>query len=96
MQIDRSVLPMHDDARATITEKDLLGERYIALDRGTAARPTLSEQNLRLGVRRTDRTVDLQDILNSVDDPTGTALGALVTALGEGSRRSPTGFVRWR
>lgn len=83
MSVDRSVLPIHTDATATVTEKDVLGERYIALERGTPAAPVL-EEPIVIPEARTDRKVDLQEVLNSVDDPTAKSLFALVTTLGEG------------
>ncbi|MBA0127199.1 MCE family protein [Haloechinothrix sp. YIM 98757] len=82
MSVDRAVLPLYRDARATITLKDLFGERYIKLERGSGSEP-LAEGSLVLSEDNTGRVVDLQDILNEVDDPTGTALAALLTTLGE-------------
>lgn len=84
MSVERSVLPIHTDATATITEKDLLGERYIALEPGSPSKPLLGDDEIVLPESQTDRSVDLQDVLNAQDDPTSTALAAMVTALGEG------------
>lgn len=83
MSVERSVLPLYSDARATITLKDILGERYIKLERGSKA-PQLNESELVLPDNQTTRSVDMQQILNAVDKPTGAALAALVTSLGEG------------
>lgn len=83
MKIDRDVLPLHEDVKATITTQDLLGERFVDLDRGTADAPPLDEPMV-IGEKQTARVVDLQDVLNSVDTPTSTALAALVTGAGEG------------
>jgi phospholipid/cholesterol/gamma-HCH transport system substrate-binding protein len=85
MKVDRSILPLHKDAKAVITEQDLLGERYVALDRGSASAPLLDSDAPVIQQSNTSRTVDLQSILDRVDNPTGTALAALVTTLGEGS-----------
>ena len=82
MLIDRSVLPLHKDVTATITTQDLLGERFVRLERGTASAPELT--SMVIGEKHTGRVVDLQDVLNSVDTPTATALAALVTEGGEG------------
>lgn len=84
MRVERSVLPLHQDAAATITDKDLLGERFITLERGTAAKPLLDAPAV-IPPSQTGRVVDLQSILDAVDDPTGTALAALLTTLGEGA-----------
>lgn len=85
MRVERSILPLHTDAEAVITEQDLLGERYVALDRGSPSAPLLDSERPVIEQSRTSRTVDLQSILDRVDNPTGTALAALVTTLGEGS-----------
>ncbi|MFC7500428.1 MlaD family protein [Nocardioides sp. GCM10030258] len=85
MRVERSILPLHTDAKAVITEQDLLGERYIALDRGSADAPILDEDRAVIEKANTSRTVDLQSVLDNVDNPTGTALAALFTTLGEGS-----------
>ncbi|AEH09480.1 MULTISPECIES: MlaD family protein [Protofrankia] len=83
MALDRSVLPLHTDVRATITTQDLLGERFIRLERGSPSAPVLSEP-LMIPQTQTNRVVDLQDVLNAVDTPTASALGALLTTAGEG------------
>jgi phospholipid/cholesterol/gamma-HCH transport system substrate-binding protein len=85
MRLDRAVLPLHNDVRATITTQDLLGERFVKLERGTPSKPTLAEP-IQIAQTQTNRVVDLQDVLNAVDTPTGTALAALLTESGEGIR----------
>lgn len=82
MVVERSVLPLYKDASAEITLKDLLGERFIKLSRGSEG-SGMPDDALWIPVERTRSGVDLQDILNDVDNPTGTALAALVTTLGE-------------
>jgi phospholipid/cholesterol/gamma-HCH transport system substrate-binding protein len=83
MLVDRSVLPLHNDVSATITTQDLLGERFVRLERGSPDAPVLKAPMV-IGEHSTHRVVDLQDVLNSVDTPTSTALAALVTQSGEG------------
>ncbi|WP_328611165.1 MlaD family protein [Amycolatopsis sp. NBC_00345] len=83
MELDPAVLPLHQDATAKIRPVTLLGERYIDLDRGSPQAPVLSQGVI--AANHTSRAVDLDEVLNSVDDPTGTALAALVTTLGEGA-----------
>lgn len=85
MKVDPAVLPLHQDARAIIQPVSLLGERHIELKRGSSESPSLGEHPV-ISADRTERSVDLGDVLNSVDDPTGTALAAMVTTLGEGTR----------
>ncbi|NKQ55480.1 MCE family protein [Amycolatopsis sp. K13G38] len=84
MKLDRSVLPLHQDASAKIRPVTLLGERYIDLDRGSANAPEMSSPRL-IAAAHTTRAVDLDEVLDSLDDPTSTALAALVTTLGEGT-----------
>lgn len=83
MDLDESALPIHQDASVDIVSKDLLGERFLVFDRGTAGSPEAGENPV-LPPERSTRSTDLQDVLDTVDDPTGTALAALVTSLGEG------------
>ena len=83
MTVDTTVLPLKSDATARIVTQDLLGERFVGLERGTPAAPALTEPYV-LQTDRTSRGTDLQEVLNSVDDPTGTALAAMTTTLGEG------------
>lgn len=85
LALDEAVLPIHEDARATIRPVGLLGERIVDLDRGSASAPTLGEGG-DISAERTGRSTDLDEVLNTVDEPTGTALSALVTTLGEGVR----------
>lgn len=83
MLVERSVLPLHTDARAVITAKDLLGERFVDLQRGSEAAPAASEP-VEIPEDRTSAVVDLEDVLNSLDDPTSAGLAGLVTTLGQG------------
>ncbi|MDT7583788.1 MAG: phospholipid/cholesterol/gamma-HCH transport system substrate-binding protein [Pseudonocardiales bacterium] len=83
MDVKSEVLPLHTDAKATITTQDLLGERYIALDRGSAAAPQLGQPAV-IPAPQTNRDVDLQEVLNSVDTPTSVALAGLISTTGQG------------
>jgi len=85
MELDHSVLPLHEDVTATITNQDLLGERFIMLDRGSDGQPEL-EEPMEIPEKQTSRVVDLQDVLNAVDTPTAEGLAALLTESGEGLR----------
>ena len=85
MSLDPDVLPLHSDARATITSEDLLGEKYIDLNKGSLNAPVLP-RTATLGLAQSNRVVDLQDVLNALDTPTSTTLAALLTTTGEGLR----------
>lgn len=85
MLVDRAVLPLHDDARAVITAKDVLGERFVTLERGAPGAPTMA-QPLVIPVERTSAVVDIEDLVNALDDPTSAGFAGLLTTLGEGVR----------
>jgi phospholipid/cholesterol/gamma-HCH transport system substrate-binding protein len=76
-------VPLHTDARATIRPVSLLGERYIDLDPGSDRAPLMPSGGV-IPVEHTAASVDLDQVLNSLDDPTSTALAAMVTTLGTG------------
>lgn len=81
--LDHSVLPLHSDATARIRPIGLLGERYIDLDRGSAAAPVLAD-GANLPIKQASRATDLDQVLDMVNGPTGSGLSLLVTTLGEG------------
>jgi phospholipid/cholesterol/gamma-HCH transport system substrate-binding protein len=83
MDIDPSVLPLHADATAQIQPVSLLGERFVALKPGTPSAPLMGSPAV-IPVTRTSSSVDLDQLLSTLNDPTSTALAAMVTTLGEG------------
>lgn len=83
VELDKAALPVHVDARLTIRPVSLLGERYVELDRGSSEAPVLADGG-RLGIDQTGSSVDLDEVLNTLDDPTASGLAALVGTLGEG------------
>ena len=83
MDVQRSLLPLHADATAQIRPVSLIGEGFVQLDVGSAGAPVLN-QPMVIPSSRTSRAVGLDDVLNTLNDPTSTALAALVTTLGEG------------
>lgn len=85
MDVDPEVLPLHTDAKATITTESLLGERYVALDRGTPSAPLLGDPAV-IRTPQTNRDVDLQEVLNAADTPTSVALAGLISTTGSGLR----------
>lgn len=88
MTVSDAILPLHQDATATVIDGDLLGERYVAIDPGTASSPEKAEPYV-IPIERTRSVVDLQKVVDLVDDPAGTGLGMLMTALGEGIGTDP-------
>ncbi|MEN8674049.1 MlaD family protein [Nocardioides sp.] len=83
LELDRTAMPVHSDAVVTIRPVSLLGERYVELDQGTAAMPTLADGAV-IGAESTGSSTDLDQVLNALDDPTSEALALLVAGLGEG------------
>ncbi|HTK61422.1 MAG TPA: MlaD family protein [Pseudonocardia sp.] len=83
MLVDGSVLPLHNDAKLTITAKDVLGERFVKLDRGSPSAPVASAPYA-VPVDRTSTEVTVEDVVNSLDDPTSAGFAGLLTTLGEG------------
>lgn len=83
--LDPEAQPVHTDAKATIKPVSLLGERYIDLDRGSPSAPALQDGDV-LPLKQTGTYTDLDQILNTFDEPTGESMAALVTMLGEGLR----------
>lgn len=84
LRVDARALPIHSDATARVAPVSLLGERFIALDTGTPGAPELPMDGV-LGVEQTGQDADLQNILDTLDDPTAGSLAALVTTLGQGT-----------
>lgn len=84
MEVEESALPLHADAKAKIRAKSLLGERYIDLDRGTRDAP-VQDSPVTIDENNVSTNTDIQDVLNTLDDPTAAALSALVVTLGEGT-----------
>ena len=83
LSVDAGFTPLHTDASAAIRPVSLLGERFVDLDRGTPSAPVLDDGGV-IPATQTRRSVDFQEILDTVDEPTGTALAALLVALGDG------------
>lgn len=83
MELDPEALPLHRDATFTIRPVSLLGERYVDLDRGDPKAPELDTDAV-VPVAQTGTNVGLDELLNTVDRPTGDGLAALVATLGDG------------
>jgi virulence factor Mce-like protein len=80
--LDPAFTPLHTDATAQVRPKSLLGEMYVALDPGASGPALPSGATLpRLQV---NRSTDLQQVLNTFDQPTRARLQTLVDELGGG------------
>jgi phospholipid/cholesterol/gamma-HCH transport system substrate-binding protein len=79
--LDRAHSPVHANARITVRPKSLLGEKYLALQPGTA--DTLASGST-LPHTGASLAVDLQDVVNIFDQPTREKLRTLIKELGGG------------
>ncbi|SNR92356.1 phospholipid/cholesterol/gamma-HCH transport system substrate-binding protein [Haloechinothrix alba] len=86
LEVESSVLPLHQDARMTVRPVNLLGESYLELDAGSPNQEFAEDAEV--PPERTEVAVGLQDVINAFDDPTSTGLAALLTTLGEGMNES--------
>lgn len=82
LNVNPSVLPLHKDATLRLRPVNLLGEQYVELDAGTPSQPFMKEPVV--PAQQTGSSTDLQEVINTFDNPTSTALATLVTSLGEG------------
>lgn len=83
LELTSAQTPIHTDATLRVRPVSLLGERYLELDPGSADAPR-AEDGFIFPAEQVSRSVDLDEVLDTVDDPTGTALSALVQTLGDG------------
>jgi len=83
LRVEPAARPLHTDAAAEIRPVGLLGERYVDLDRGSSSAPVIPTGG-KLPARQTSATTGLDEVVNTLDDPTSAGLAALVTTLGEG------------
>ena len=82
MGVDLDSLPLHEDARMTLKPVNLLGEFYVDISPGTDSTPMLTSGVI--PASQTSSIVTIQEVLDTLDDPTSTALAAVITGLGEG------------
>lgn len=83
LRIDNSGIRLHDDATATVRLKSLVGESYVEVNPGSASRPELADGAL-LPPGRTATPVQLDQVLNTLDPATRSALAGFLTQLGSG------------
>jgi phospholipid/cholesterol/gamma-HCH transport system substrate-binding protein len=83
LELDASALPVYKNATVTSRPVSLLGERYVDLDPGTPSSGVMADGGTIVGGNAKSST-DLDQVLNTLDQPTSKDLAALVTALGTG------------
>jgi virulence factor Mce-like protein len=89
IELDRRYVPIHDDARAMLRQKTLLGETYIEMNVGSRDAPILEEGD-RLPDGRVAPAVEFDELLQAFDAPTRRAFqewqSSLADATGGRSR----------
>jgi phospholipid/cholesterol/gamma-HCH transport system substrate-binding protein len=80
LEIDDASAPVGRDAQAKIRPANLLGEKYVDLERGDTDQPVPS--GTRIPRERTDAPVELDDVLAVLDVPTRVRLGLLIDESG--------------
>ena len=78
--IDSSAAPVGRDAHATVRAADLLGEKYVDLQPGN--RQDSAPSGSTIQVARTGLAVELDDVLNSIDNSTQTAVRVFINEQG--------------
>ncbi len=66
LEIERRYAPIRQDARAVLRSKTLLGETFVEMTQGSKRAPFL-EENGRLEDRMVEESVELDEILDSLD-----------------------------
>jgi phospholipid/cholesterol/gamma-HCH transport system substrate-binding protein len=88
LRLSKNEWPIHRDATAMVRPVTILGEEYVDLNGGTPSAPTLPEGATIGGtsgpIQGTSSSTNLQTVLDSVTDPTATALGVVLSSLGDG------------
>jgi phospholipid/cholesterol/gamma-HCH transport system substrate-binding protein len=82
LEVHQQYAPLFRDARAMVKSKNLLGETYVELSRGTAAAGRLPEGG-QIDREHTLTPVEIDQVLNVLDSDTRQRLVLLVNTLGE-------------
>jgi virulence factor Mce-like protein len=82
VQIVSTYQPVYHDATAVVRPKNLLGETYVEIDRGTPASGPLHDGDT-IPVAQTLTPVQVDEVLNALDPTTRDKLKVVINALGE-------------
>ena len=88
LEIKPSYAPVSSDARAMLRQKTLLGETYVELTTGSQTAKPLADGG-RLSTRRVKATVELDEILDTLDPYTRNGLPHLAAVARPGHPRRP-------
>jgi len=82
ISLDPSFAPIHKDALIELRPKSLLGERYLAVDPGSGGGTFASGATI--PDAQVHRSVELEELINTLDQPTRQQLQVLIDNLGGG------------
>lgn len=80
IRLDPAESPVHSDATVALRPKSLLGEKYLALNPGSAG--GVLDSGTTLSASQVMVATDLQDVVNTFDAPTRAKLQVLIDNLG--------------
>jgi phospholipid/cholesterol/gamma-HCH transport system substrate-binding protein len=83
MSLDPAHSPVHSDATITLRPKSLLGEKYLDLYPGSGGASALDD-GATLPPTKVKVSTDLQDVINTFDQPTRAKLQVVIDNLGGG------------
>ncbi|MDP9326030.1 MAG: MlaD family protein, partial [Candidatus Dormibacteraeota bacterium] len=82
IQVQPEYKPIYRDAHAIVRPKNLLGETYVEIDRGTASAGEFREGDT-IALDHTITPVQVDEVLNALDADTRTKLQIVINSLGE-------------
>lgn len=82
ISLDPMHAPLHRDARIELRPKSLLGEMYVSVDPGQS--PAVFDSGATVPSGQVHRSVQLEEVINTFDEPTRQKLQVLIDNLGGG------------
>ena len=82
IQMEPKYLPVYRDAHAIVRPKNLLGETYVEIDRGSPSAGEFREGQT-IALDHTITPVQIDEVLNALDPDTRTKLQIVINSLGE-------------
>ena len=82
MLLHQNYTPLYADARAVIRQKNLLGETYIELNRGTAGSQAIADGGT-IDENHTLTPVEIDQVLNALDPQVRDQLDIVINSLGQ-------------
>ncbi|MDQ6709161.1 MAG: MCE family protein [Candidatus Dormibacteraeota bacterium] len=80
--LHRDFAPLYADARAVVRQKNLLGETYVELNRGTSSQPAIADGGT-IPLDRTLTPVEIDQVLNALDPTVRDQLTMVINTLGQ-------------